>query len=303
MTAPRRVTLRDDLLRRATILTGALAAILAIGLLSMPLATADALPYTDPGSVGRLTLCDVTGRSVTSGNIHVKPFVWRAVGSAPGDGVYRTSPGRTATLFAYQPIKDVDPTLWNGEFLTGSARYTNPSEPMAASTAVDPTLADFLRDYPPKWDGLVELRLFLGAPLNPTVTQTYSASSIRVSGDTWQLVDGGSASCSSGTASSSELRLPAVAKLGTPRANATTAGPTKPGAKSSAADAAGLPANGAATGSSAVGGEGSVASSAHSSEGGLSWLWVVAGALLLGGGGVAWWRFRPRVGPGPFIPR
>ena len=279
-------------LRRWIVIAGGAAIAAAVGVALAPSAFADSLPYTDPGAVGRITLCDVTGKAVTSGSIHTKPFVWRAVGSTVGTGPYKTDPGRTAALYGYQPIKDVDPTQWNGEYLTASAKYTNPSFPMAGASAADPSLADLLSDYPAKWDGLIELRMFLGAPLNPAQTATYNASSIRVSGDTWSLIDGGSAGCDSGTARSAELVLPSIAKLGTPRAGATTDVPGKGDdtAKVAKSHTSGQISPSGSPGNS-VGSETPQSSrpQTHSSNG-FMWLWISLALLAVGAGAAAWWR-------------
>lgn len=172
-------------------LVAVMAPFAAVAMLAMPHAAADAPPYTDPASVGHLTLCDTTGHSITHGNIHTKPFVWRAVGSTAGNGPYRSEPGRTAALFGYQPQQGLPPDQWNGEYLTESAKYSNAALPMAGATAADPSLADYLSDYPIKWDGLVQLRMFLDAPLQPTRTDTYNSATIKISGDQWTLLDGG----------------------------------------------------------------------------------------------------------------
>jgi hypothetical protein len=178
---------------------------------------------------------------VEHGDTRTKPFVWRAVGAAPGQSAY-AGPGRTAALYGYPPIKGVDPTQWVGDFLTASATYTNARRPMAGATADDPSLADLLTAYPTKWDGLVQLRMFLGAPGVPTLDNPYNAATIRVTGTRWTLVTGGHAGCDSGTAASSELVLPEVRALGTPAPNATTTG-----AGSRERAASGSPGRGAGT--------------------------------------------------------
>lgn len=261
-------------------------------------AWADAPPYTDPASTGRLTLCDTAGHSVTSGNIHTKPFVWRAVGSAPGTGPYRSEAGRTAALYGYQPKSDTPPDEWNGEYLTASSAYSNSALPMAGATAADPSLADLLSDYPPRWNGLVQLRMFLGAPRQATKTDTYNSATIRVSGDRWTLLDGGNAPCNSGTAQSAELVLPSVRALGTPAPNATTDAPVKPGAHRAAANGATTSPSGDSAQSAVAAGARSTASSRPTSTATLVG-WVVAGvALACTGAAGIWWRLGRRAGPG-----
>jgi hypothetical protein len=103
--------------------------------------------------------------------------------------------GRTATLFGYQPREGLEPSQWGGQMLTASSRYENPAYPKAQATEGDDRLADFLDLFPVSWDGFVQLRLYLGAPGTQTLTQTYAATDIQVSGDSWKVVRGGSVPC------------------------------------------------------------------------------------------------------------
>ena len=172
-------------------------------------AAGDSTPYTDPAVVAALTLCDAQGEALTSGSISEAPFVWRAVSSDAGPAPYNGD-GRTATLFAFQPREGVAPSGWSGDLLTASARYTNSGQPMAQATRLDGSLADFLDAYPPQWEGYIQLRIYLSAPQMPALTSEYGAADIRVSGDKWTLVNGGTQSqaCSSGRAVSLESLLP-----------------------------------------------------------------------------------------------
>lgn len=192
-----------------------------------PAASADTVPYTDMAAHGSVGLCDANGRAVTHGNIHDKPFVWRAVSStgapAPYDG-----DGRKATLVAYQPRSDAYPNQWSGDIMTSSSSYTNPRYPMAQATALDFSLADFLGEFPARWDGYLQLRIYLGAPGQDTLNTSYPATDIKVTGDTWSVVRGASVPCTQGDAKDSEtVRTAAV--------NPPSAG----GPHSSAAGAAG----------------------------------------------------------------
>jgi hypothetical protein len=294
--APRRRAVCRDHVRRASIIVGALASLTVV---AIPSAGADAPPYHDPASVGSITLCDTTNARITHGNIHTKPFVWRAVGSTAGLGPYKTSPGRTAALYGYQPRQNTTPDQWNGEYLTASGAYTNASLPMSGATAADPSLADYLVDYPPQWDGLVQLRMFLGAPKNPTKTDTYNSATIKISGDQWTLLDGGNSSCTSGTTNSGELVLPSVRALGTPAANATTDVATTPGAKTSGATSSPV-APTSTTGVAGRDGSGAQAGGPRtSSSTGSTLLWIgVAVVVAIGIATGVWWRFGRRVGPG-----
>lgn len=181
------------------------------GSASASVRTGNTLPYTDPSSVGSLTLCGKDGSPLTTGNVNDRPFAWRAVAGTAAPAPYNAA-GRTATLFAYQPREGVDPGQWSGDMLTASAKYSNADRPMAQATRADISLADFLDGYPAQWDGLVQLRIYLGAPNTPTLTSSYTSADIKVDGDQWQLVQGGTsaADCTSGNAISLEALLPAA---------------------------------------------------------------------------------------------
>jgi hypothetical protein len=279
--------------------------------------SADTVPYKDPSAVGSITLCDTTGHALTSGRTDFAPFAWRAVGSLAAKAPYNGT-GRTATLYAYQPIQNVDPANWFGQNLTGSARYTDPGHPMVASTPADPTLASYLVAYPTKWGGLVQLRMFVGAPNNPTYFSTYNAATIKVTGDTWTMIQGGGGSCAAGTAVSDEMILPSVASMPTPHSYPSVAVPTgqsqsassSQGSTSKSAKASG--ASGHSTSarqsaaSSADSANPSVDGSPASNEAGSSGssgmpLGLVVGIalvlLIVGGGGTwFWWRRRTVTG-------
>jgi hypothetical protein len=169
-------------------------------------AAAPAAPYTDPNVVGYIGLCNQAGQQITSGSVSAAPFVWRAVSSqaapAPYDGA-----GGTAILNAYLPMQSLAPGDWSGEQLTASTRYSNPQSPMAQATARDVSLQVFVQDYPPEWDGFIQLRLFLGVQNQPADVQHYAALDLQISGDTWTAVGGGPVNCNAGTAESLETVL------------------------------------------------------------------------------------------------
>jgi hypothetical protein len=175
-------------------------------------ATTSAVPYSDPAATGVIGLCDKAGQPVTHGTITAKPFVFRAVSSAAAAAPYSGS-GRTASLYAYQPRQDVPAGDWSGQALTASTRYTNPAHPMAQATKGDDSLADFMANYSPAWNGLLELRMFLGAPDATPESFTYPATDIQVTGDTWHVVRGGNVPCTSGHAQSIESILLSSAQI------------------------------------------------------------------------------------------
>jgi hypothetical protein len=75
---------------------------------------------------------------------------------------------------------------------------------MAAATAADVPLRDFLIGYPAHDGGFVQLRLYLAAPGRPTLTTRYDALDVKVSGSTWHTVGGRRVSCTAGSAVSFE---------------------------------------------------------------------------------------------------
>jgi hypothetical protein len=137
---------------------------------------------------------------------------------------------RTAVLLAYQPRNGLVPGEWSGAELTASSRYTNPDVPMAAATAGDDSLADFMDNYHAVWDGFLQLRMYFGAADEPQYSLHYPTLDIQVQGDTWQSVGGGPVDCTAGTAESIEsIVLPST----------TTGTTSSAGAGSSASGAAG----------------------------------------------------------------
>jgi hypothetical protein len=185
-----------------------------VGESSVASAAASRTPYRDPSATGIIGLCDRAGHQITHGNINTKPFVWRAVSSQAAASPYNEA-GRTATLYAYQPRQDVASGDWSGDSLTASARYSNPAHPMAQATGGDESLKDFIGEFRPMWDGLLQLRLFLGAPDQQAYSFTYPATDIKVTGNTWQVVDGGTVACNSGSAESIETILLPKSKTAT----------------------------------------------------------------------------------------
>jgi hypothetical protein len=164
------------------------------------------VPYTDPSAVGYIGLCNQAGQQITSGSVTTTPFVWRAVSSEAAPKGYN-GPSRTATLTAYLPLQVLPPGDWSGEQLTASSRYSNPANPMAAATSKDVPLETFIQDFPPQWDGFIQLRMFLGAANQETYSLRYPSLDIQVTGDTWQAFGGGPVNCNSGTSESIETVL------------------------------------------------------------------------------------------------
>jgi membrane protein implicated in regulation of membrane protease activity len=163
----------------------------------------DRAPYRDPAAAGSIGLCDRSGHQRSSGSVAAKPFVWRAVGSTPAPAAYARS-GRSATLYVFQPRAGVPADEWSGRMLTAASFYTRAAHPMAAATAADVALGDFLAGYPPQDDGFVQLRLYLSAPGLAPLTSQYDALDLKIDGTTWRAVNGRRLSCSTGSSVSFE---------------------------------------------------------------------------------------------------
>jgi hypothetical protein len=249
-------------------------------------------PYTDPSVKGYLGLCNSGGQQITHGSIATKPFAWRVVSSQPAQSPYNSA-GRTATLYAYQPRAGIPAGEWSGDALTASARYSNSANPMAAATTRDDSLQDFIAEFRPVWDGMLQIRMYLGAPDEPTYSLTYPAIDIAVTGSTWHAVDGGRVSCTGGKAESIETMLLPKSTFAThkhskakaqpnARSSSTAAAPgssSKPTTRASARVAA----------SSAAANRGSAGDSSHRTG-----LFLAAGfAVLLAAGIVLAIRRRP----------
>lgn len=207
-------------------------ALLAAVAITGPAEASAPVPYTDAAVTGSLGLCDNHGHQITTGSTTTQPFASFAVASVAAPSGY-TGTGRGAVLYAFQPIENVPADAWSGEELTDNSDYTNAAHPMAAATGGDPALQNFIADYPPKWDGLVQLRLYTTAPGRPMNSTSYAALDIKISGTTWQAVDGSAVSCTAGTAVSVETKLLPKSALRTPTAQAAADPGTSDGPGSS----------------------------------------------------------------------
>jgi len=181
---------------------------------------ANALPYSDSNAKGFIGLCDKAGQPISHGNVNDSPFAWQAVSSAPAPAPYNGA-GRTATLYAYQPRKGQQADQWPGYQMTASANYADPAHPTAVGAAEDGAqLKEFVHGFPPAWDGLVELRMYMGVPRQPLYRDSYPATDIRVKGDVWSLVRGGTVSCVS-AGSTDQSSSPPAASPAVPTATVT----------------------------------------------------------------------------------
>jgi hypothetical protein len=208
------------------------------------------VPYTDPNAVGYIGLCNQAEQQITSGTLSTTPFVWRAVSSQPAPAQYNGADG-TAILSAYLPMLGLPPGDWSGEQLTASSRYSNPQSPMAQATAKDVPLQDFIEDYPPKWDGFVQLRLYLGATNQPAYVQHYPVLNLEISGDTWTAVGGGPVNCSAGSAESLETAV-GLSSTSTTIVSSSGVGATRSTTTTAPSDAPATSRQAAAAGSSSA---------------------------------------------------
>jgi hypothetical protein len=281
--------------RRLAIVVGAVGAFATVTFPVMR-ASASSAPFNDPSAQGFIGLCDRSEHPITSGSLDDVPFIWTAVSSVPAPQGYEHG---KATLYAYQPIKNIPPSQWGGRMLTASSSFTNPAHPMAQATNGDSPLLWFVQAYPPKWDGLIQLRMFYSGVNLSTDLSPYPATILKVSGNSWSVVSGGTVSCNIGKATSAEsVDLPASA-LASPQTLNVHDGSTSGGGSSpsSTADSSRTPEalreNGVVPGRSAE-----MAPALSSGGGGLSGgviLGTVLGVLaVLGGGGTWLWRRRFR---------
>ena len=255
------------------------------GLLNGAAAAATAtVPYTDPNAVGSIGLCNQAGQQITSGSISTAPFAWRAVSTQPAQAPYNNA-GRTATLLAYLPLQALPAGDWSGEEMTSSSSYTNPANPMAAATKGDQSLQSFIEAYPPKWNGFVQLRMYLSTANHQAYEAQYPTLNIQVTGDTWQAVGGSPVNCASGTAVSIETVLLPTSTTSTTLTPSTTIPTSASGSGSgkgssvgstTGSDADSSPGRGTSGGSALAAGTERVATTTQSSD-----LPVVLGIVLV----------------------
>lgn len=193
--------------RRGLLVAGLVVVLVVAGALTWLLRGDGGAPYEDAASTGALTLCDAQGNVVTHGSTKDAPFVARAVASTAAQGL-AAEQGRTATLYAFQPREGAEPGEWSGQQLTAASTYTNVAHPMAQATGEDIPLQSYLVAFPARWDGFVQLRLYLAAPAAGQGT-TYDTADLKVDGDAWERVGPrGTGSCTDGSAVSAETRNP-----------------------------------------------------------------------------------------------
>ncbi len=283
---------------KASLVAGVLGVLSLLGMLVPVTAQAADLPYHDPAVTGQLGLCDSKGQPVTGGSINQRPFVWRAVSSVQAPAEY-SGTGRKASLLIYQPRPNVSADQWSGDQMTATSDYTNPAVPMSQATGQDFTLKEFLGEFKPMVDGLLQLRMYFGIPGRSTWNSSYPAVDIRVTGNSWQVLNPTTVSCTNGSSTSSELQTPGpagqpVAAVPT-KSSSASAGKAPRTASSKPVSPTTRP--GAVAGPSTPTGSGPAnvaAASSKSSKGGPTALLAasLAGLLIAGLAGLFWWRRR-----------
>jgi hypothetical protein len=183
-------------------------AALAAASLALPVAASATpqVPWTDPNAKGYIGFCNAANQQIYSGSIDSYPFVAKAVASTPAPTGYGAKVGR-ATLYAFQPLQELDPGDWSGKQMTGATVYSNSSEPMALGLPADAALVNFSAAFPLRWEGFAQLRMFYTAPNAQPYSATYPAVAVVVSGQTWTQVGGGPVNCAGGQAESDEADL------------------------------------------------------------------------------------------------
>ncbi len=238
----------------AALAVGAVALVATVG----PAAATPSVPYSDPNAVGYIGICNQQNQQITTGSIHSAPFTWKVISSVPAPQAV-SGAGRTATLYAYQPIKNLPSGYWSGDQMAAPAVYSNPAYPTAVSTERDFALSQFLTVFPPRWDGFVQLRMYLDAPGVPPHVLSYPALNLYISGDSWQTVGGGSVDCASGQAVSKAADLPitTTAKGGSGAPSSSSSSSTTGGGSVSSSGTGGKGGTTGAAGPSSSGSNGS----------------------------------------------
>jgi hypothetical protein len=180
----------------------AVATLVSLGPATVASASSSPVPFTDPAQNGSITLCNKAGQAVTSGSMLSLPFIWKAISSTSSPVHYRHH--GLATLYAFQPIEYVAPGDWTGDQLTGSSYFSNFAHPAAAGTAADEPLITFSQGYPLHWQGLLQLRLYYTHANQEPYATTYPTAVLRVTGNTWTMLQGGGTPCSASKAVSLE---------------------------------------------------------------------------------------------------
>jgi hypothetical protein len=274
---------------------GALAAV-AVAAPAGAMAATPPVPWTDPNAKGYIGFCDASDHQIYTGSTESYPFVAKAVSSTPAPKGYGAMVGR-AVLYAYQPLQNIDPGDWSGKQMTGATIFSSTTTPMALGLPADPALINFAAAFPLHWEGFAQLRMTYTAPATLAYTAPYPSVAVVVSGTTWTQVGGGPVNCGGGQAESDEADLAIAHNIqrqgGAAKASGNpveTATPTTP--------ASSLRSSGSSsTVPTAVNASVSPVADAQSSSGGSGKgiaIGIVAGVLVIAGGGIYFLRNRRR---------
>ncbi len=176
-------------------------ALLAAGVVEVPQAGAytpvapwEPLPLST--SAGGLLFFNATGQQITSGKITAQPFAAYAEGTS-----VLNANDKTATLYAYTPVKGVAAGKWTGQLLGGTTAYPNASAPPPLKTSpfpvytgapTDTSLKTYIASVPnvptPPTNGYADLYVIRLVTSNPTTTTSYNSADIKITGTTWSVV-------------------------------------------------------------------------------------------------------------------
>jgi hypothetical protein len=166
---------------------------------------------SDPQVRGYIGFCDQNGNNVVGGDIDTTPFVWKSVASQTPPSSYQGK-GQNAALVIYQPRPDTEPYDWTGTSITAGTFYNSKKLPTVQATHGDESLASYMKDFPPKVDGLYVLRMEFGKANVGLYSQTYPSTTIQVTGKSWRVVKGGTVDCKAATGISQEQLTGVVTK-------------------------------------------------------------------------------------------
>jgi hypothetical protein len=187
------------------LLTIAIAVFAGISLAMVPSAGAASSPLVDPAAKGTVTLCNQRGQVITSGSTTDTPMAWKIIGSEPAPTPFNVA-GSLATTYIFIPQQGVPASMWTGDFITSASKYDNMAYPASQATSLDFSLNDFLSNYHPLWDGLLQLRLIYSRAQYGEIDAPYASTTIRVSGKRWTVVGAaGSTPCASVSTVSNEI--------------------------------------------------------------------------------------------------
>ena len=143
-------------------------------------------PDSDPSAVGYIGLCNQAGQQLTSGNVNTKPFAWRALSSQPAGAPLQQCPAHCGSRSRISHNQACPPASGVATNLPRTIRVTRTPDPDGSSDLRLRIPEDFIQDFHPKWDGFLQLRIYLGTQDQQTYSLHYPVLNIQVKGDTWR---------------------------------------------------------------------------------------------------------------------